>query len=74
MLLVIKVSITFIHCRKIIISQPGWELLYCDGERYEIKDSWLIGNGGNQVKVNGLTSDGNFFYAATEEGLKKSSR
>ena len=39
--------------------------------RYEVKDSWFIGNGGNQVKVNGFTSDGTFFYAATEEGLKK---
>ena len=40
-------------------------------DRYEIKDSWLIGNGGNNVKVNGFTSDGNFFYAATDEGLKR---
>src|SRR6202007_1137812 len=37
------------------------------------KESWLIGTGGNQVKVNGLTSDGAFFYAATDEGLKKAS-
>lgn len=49
----------------------GLGIIVIDGERYEIKDSWFIGNGGNQVKVNGFTSDGTFFYAATEEGLKK---
>ena len=49
----------------------GLGIIVVDGERYEIKDSWLIGDGGNQVKVNGLTSDGLYFYAATDEGLKK---
>ena len=34
----------------------------------------MIGAGGNQVKVNGLTTDADFFYAATEEGLKKASK
>ena len=49
----------------------GLGIIVIDAERYEVKDSWLIGNGGNQVSVNGLTSDGNYFYAATAEGLKK---
>jgi ligand-binding sensor domain-containing protein len=49
----------------------GLGLLIIDGDRYEVKDSWFIGNGGNQVKVNGFTSQGSFFYAATEEGLKR---
>lgn len=49
----------------------GLGIIVVDGERYEIKDSWLIGKDGNQLKVNGLTSDAVFFYAATEEGLKK---
>lgn len=49
----------------------GMGVILIDGERYEVKDSWFIGNGGNKVKVNGFTSDGIYFYAATEEGLKK---
>lgn len=49
----------------------GLGVIVVDAERYEIKDSWLIGKNGSQVKVNGLTSDASFFYAATEEGLKK---
>jgi len=49
----------------------GLGVIVIDANRYEVKDSWFIGNGGNQVKVNGFSSDGIFFYAATEEGLKK---
>ena len=49
----------------------GLGVIVIDGERNEVKDSWFIGNGGNQVKVNGFSSDGTFFYAATAEGLKK---
>jgi hypothetical protein len=49
----------------------GLGVIIIDGERYETRNSWFIGNGGNQVKVNGFTSDAGFFYAATEEGLKK---
>ncbi len=49
----------------------GLGVVVIDGLRYEVKDSWFIGNGGNPVKVNGFCSDGSFFYAATEEGLKK---
>src|SRR6185503_19183180 len=51
----------------------GLGIIVIDGQRYEVKDSWFIGNGGNQVKVNGFASDGNFFYAATEEGVKRAS-
>ena len=49
----------------------GLGVIVIDGDKYEVKDSWFIGNGGNKVKINGFTSDGTFFYAATEEGLKR---
>ncbi|MBS1655486.1 MAG: T9SS type A sorting domain-containing protein, partial [Bacteroidetes bacterium] len=49
----------------------GLGMIIIDGSRYEIKDSWFIGNNGNHVKVNGFTANNGFFYAATEEGLKK---
>lgn len=51
----------------------GLGVIIIDGEKYEVKDSWFIGTGGNPVKVNGFTSDSAFFYAATDEGLKKAS-
>jgi hypothetical protein len=41
--------------------------------KYEISDTWYIGTGGGRVSVNGFTSDGASFYAATGEGLKKAS-
>jgi hypothetical protein len=49
----------------------GLGVIVIDGSRFEVKESWFIGAGGNNVKVNGFTSHGNFFYAATEEGLKQ---
>src|ERR1043165_6898650 len=51
----------------------GLGVIVINGEKYEVKDSWFIGNNGNRVKVNAVTSDATFFYAATEEGLKKTS-
>jgi hypothetical protein len=39
-------------------------------DRYEISNTWFLGQNGASVKVNGFTSDANFFYAATDEGLK----
>jgi ligand-binding sensor domain-containing protein len=49
----------------------GLGVIVIDGEKYEVKDSWFIGNNGGQVKVTGFTSDNSFFYAATEQGLKR---
>ena len=51
----------------------GLGVIVIDGDKYEVKDTWFIGNSGGQVKVNGFTSDNLFFYAATEEGLKRTS-
>ena len=49
----------------------GLGIIVINGSRYEVKDSWFIGNTGGHVKVNGFTSDGTWYYAATEEGLKR---
>lgn len=49
----------------------GLGVIVLDGTRYETSDSWFIGNNGGNVRVNDFTSDAGFFYAATEEGLKK---
>jgi hypothetical protein len=48
----------------------GLGIIVVNLSRYEIKDTWFIGSNGGQVKINGFTSDGSFFYAATDEGLK----
>jgi len=49
----------------------GLGIIVIDGSRFEVKESWFIGSGGSNVKVNGFTSDGSFFYAATDQGLKR---
>lgn len=49
----------------------GLGVIVVDAERYEIKDTWMIGNAGNPVRVTGFSSDAGFYYAATSEGLKK---
>jgi ligand-binding sensor domain-containing protein len=51
----------------------GLGVLVLNAAKFEIKDSWFIGNNGNYVKTNAFTKTNNFFYAATEEGLKKTS-
>ena len=48
----------------------GLGVIVIDADKYEVKDSWFIGNNGGQVKVNGFTADNSFLYAATNEGLK----
>jgi ligand-binding sensor domain-containing protein len=50
----------------------GLGVIVVDGENYDIRDSWFIGSNGGHVKVNGFSSDALYYYAATEEGLKRS--
>jgi hypothetical protein len=49
----------------------GLGVIVLDEQKMEIRSSWFIGNNGDYVKTNGFTKDAIFFYAATEEGLKK---
>jgi ligand-binding sensor domain-containing protein len=49
----------------------GIGIVVIDLERHEVRDTYIIGNGGSKLQVNGVTADASFFYAATEEGLKK---
>lgn len=39
--------------------------------KYEIKDTWIIGNNGKQIGVNSFIEDQLYFYAASDEGLKR---
>ena len=51
----------------------GLGIIVIDGDKYEVKDTWFIGNNGNQLRVNGFATDNTFYYAATDEGLKRAS-
>ncbi len=48
----------------------GIGILVVDENRNEIRDTYLVGDNGDPVKVNGVTTTNGNLYAATEEGLK----
>lgn len=49
----------------------GLGVIVIDAERYEVKETWYLGTAGNQLKVNDLTSDALYYYAATDDGLMR---
>ena len=48
----------------------GLGVILINADKYEIRDSWFIGNNGNYIKTTGFTICNNAYYAATDEGLK----
>ena len=48
----------------------GIGIVVIDEGKYEIRETYVIGSTGQEIRVNALTSDKNKFYAATVEGLK----
>jgi hypothetical protein len=65
-------TINQIYCANgLAYLSSGLGVIVADLNKYEIKDTWFIGNNGAQININAFTSDGSFFYAATQEGLKK---
>ena len=65
-------TINAISCKEgFAYLSTGLGIIVVNLSKYEIKDTWLIGNNGTQIKTNGFTGDGISFYAATEEGLKR---
>ncbi len=48
----------------------GFAVVAVDLKKYEISNTYYIGNNGGNVKVNGFAADATRFFAATEEGLK----
>ncbi|HLO37600.1 MAG TPA: hypothetical protein VK173_03860, partial [Lacibacter sp.] len=57
------------HNNKAYLS-TGLGVIVVDLQKYEISNTFIIGNNGTNVKVNGFAADATRFYAATEEGLK----
>jgi len=49
----------------------GLGVIVVDADKHEIKDSWIIGTNGSFVKTTSFTKNSDYFYAATEQGLKK---
>ncbi len=49
----------------------GFGIVALNLDKKEVKDTYYIGDNGSSVLVLDMTSDGQFLYAATEEGLFK---
>jgi len=49
----------------------GLGVIVLDQDKYEVKDTYILGSNGDTVAVRSFTADDNFFYAATDEGLKR---
>ena len=47
----------------------GFGIVVVNVENREIKDSYFIGDLGRQIRVNEVTRDETYYYAATQEGL-----
>jgi ligand-binding sensor domain-containing protein len=58
------------HQNTLYIS-TGIGILAVDLLKYEIKDTYIIGDGGSSIKINAVAADANWLYAATSKGLKK---
>ncbi|PTN09083.1 two-component regulator propeller domain-containing protein [Mangrovibacterium marinum] len=49
----------------------GFGIVAVNLEKREIKDTYYIGDNAAQIRVNDMAFDGNYLYAATENGLYK---
>lgn len=47
----------------------GFGVVVMDLVRQEVRDTWIIGPGGSQLRVNGLAFRADSIYAATQQGL-----
>ena len=64
-------SVQHIYCNNgIAYLSTGLGIILADVNRLEIKDTWIIGNNGSQVKTFATALFNNQWYAATEQGLK----
>lgn len=61
----------FFTDNNVCYASTGLGVIVLNAEKYEIKDSWIIGNNGQYVATYMFGKDAAFFYAATAEGLKR---
>lgn len=49
----------------------GFGIVVVNLEKDEISETYLIGDNGQSLKVNQITSDGTYLYAATDKGIRR---
>jgi hypothetical protein len=65
-------SIQQIYCKMgMAYLATGLGIIAVDLTKYEVKETWIIGSNGAATSVHSVTADDNYFYAATNDGLKR---
>ena len=59
------------YLENIAYLSTGFGIVVLNLERDEISETYLIGDNGQALKVNQITSDGTYLYAATDRGIRK---
>jgi ligand-binding sensor domain-containing protein len=49
----------------------GLGIVLVNLSKYEIKDTWIIGNAGRQTSINSFTENNQYYFAASDEGIKR---
>jgi hypothetical protein len=49
----------------------GFGIVVLDLQKLEITETYYIGDNGEHLKINQITSDDTFFYAATDQGVRR---
>ena len=52
----------------------GFGIVVLDVKKEEIKDTYVIGAGGEQLKINDITIDDTYIYAATDNGIYRANK
>ena len=52
----------------------GFGIVVLDVKKEEIKDTYILGTGGSQLKINDITIDDTYIYAATDDGIYKANK
>jgi len=52
----------------------GFGIVVLDVKKEEIKDTYILGSGGTQLKINDITIDDTYIYAATDDGIYKANK
>lgn len=52
----------------------GFGIVVLDVKKEEIKDTYILGSGGAQLKINDITIDDTYIYAATDQGVYKANK
>jgi hypothetical protein len=66
-----KALYSFFFRDDFVYMASGFGIVVVNLVKHEIKDSYLFGEGGSQIRVNDITFDGEFLYAATAQGIYK---